>query len=215
MTIRHQIEVESVTFLLLAGAVGIVFAFYSGYKFNPQNIVSLPVVESFQNPIPVITPIPKPDVSSQISPDGEKLLTMSVTTNDSGKTYTFTTSDANGANTQNVYSVTYADTADSMSIPFNTWSPDNKYVFINHIGPSGNDAIVLKANGEPITETESSINSTVIFKAKITNNLYDETTGWASETLLLINTKTSSGEKSTSYWFELPSKAIIPLSTQF
>jgi hypothetical protein len=212
MTIRHQIEVESVTFLFLAGAVGVVFAFYTGYKPNLQNAFSLPVIENLQSPIP--TSVPNPQVTSQLSPDGKKQLTMKITTNeDLSKTYVFTTSNPDGTSQQTIYSATY--TGDSMAIPFNTWSPDNKYVFITHNNPSGKEAIILKANGEAITEQESSINATKLFTTKITDNLYDEATGWASETLLLINTKTVEGKKSTSYWFEVPTKAIISLSTQF
>lgn len=218
MTIRHQIEVESVTFLMLAAAVGFSFAFYNSYRLHPRNIISLPVVQSFQNPSSTSAEanIPEEQVISQISPDGTKLLKMTITTNkDLSKTYSFATSDVNGTNQQAIYSVTYTDTADSMSIPFNTWSPDDKYVFITHINSSGNEAIVLKANGEPVTDTENSINVTKVFVSKITDNFYDETTGWASETLLLVNTKTATREKGTSYWFEVPTKAIIPLATQF
>jgi hypothetical protein len=218
MTIRHQIEVESISLLVLAAVVGFSFAFYNNYRLHRQNIIPVPVIESLQSPNSTSAEanITNPVIVSQVSPDGKKQLKMIITTNkDSSKTYSLTTTDADGTNQQEIYSVIYMDTADSMSIPFNTWSPDDKYVFITHIGVSGTEAIVFKANGEPITGTEPSINATEIFKTKITNNLYDETTGWASETLLLINTKTPAGGKGTSYWLEVPTKAIIPLSTQF
>ncbi len=216
MTIRHRIEVESISLLVLAAIAGIAFAFYTGYRPNFENKFSLPIIENLQGQTiaPTPTGAPNPQEQSQISPDGKKVLTMRIKTNeDFTKTYTFISSNADGTDQKTIYLVTYS--ADSMSIPFNTWSPDNKYVFIKHTSPLGSDAIVLKANGEPVTESESAINTTLLFKDKIANNIYDDTTGWASETLLIINTKTSEGAQGTSYWFEIPSKAIIPLSTQF
>ena len=209
MTTQSQIKVESITFLLLAGIAGLMFAFYVGYK---PNKLSLPVMQSFQSPTPAMTP--NPQITSQLSPDGKKLLTMTVTTNeDLSKSYVFATSDADGNNQKIIYST--MNTQYPISIPFNTWSPDDRYVFITETTSQGSEAIVLKADGEQITDTESSINLTKDFTAKITNSLYDETTGWASETLLLVNTKTPDGKKGLSYWFEVPSKAIISLSTQF
>jgi hypothetical protein len=215
MTKRHQIEIESVILLTLAAGVGVTFALYSGYKPQTPTKISLPVMQLQENPTstpaPTLTPlIPKPQVTSQISPDGTKLLTMTVTTNDDfTKTYTFVTADADNKNKVTIYTNTY--TTDSMSIPFNTWSPDDKYVFLTH----DNEALVLRADGKPFNETEPTFNVTNIFTDKITQNAYHETTGWASETLLVINTKLQDLSKGPSYWFEVPSKAIIQLSSQF
>ncbi|HUD45121.1 MAG TPA: hypothetical protein VMR41_06260 [Patescibacteria group bacterium] len=226
MTIKHQIEIDSVIILLLAAAAGFIVAYFVTHN-TVQNKVSLPVVANFQdsNPTPnliptstliiSVTPIPKPQVTSQLSPDGTKQLTMTVNTqSDQSKTYNFVTSNIDGTNLQTVYSINYPSNSDSMSIPFNTWSPDNNYVFITHTNPAGNEAIVLKADGSPI-DVDASLNETVLFKAQNTADFYAETTGWASDTLLIINTKTTDGSQGTSYWFEVPTKAVIPLATQF
>ena len=217
MTKTHKIELESVILFSLAAGVGVAFALYNGHKPQLPNNISLPVIQSIQNAptdTPTPPPIPKPQITSQISPDGKKQLTLTTTTNnDLTKTYTFVTTDAGGGNQQQVYTVTYA--TDTMNIPFNTWSPDDKYVFIIHTTTSGTEALVMKADGKPITETESTYNAATIFNAKNNGNSYQETTGWASETLLIINTTTQTGAKGPSYWLEIPSKAIIQLSTQF
>jgi len=213
MTKRHQIEIESVMLFILSAGIGCAFALYIGHKPQPPR-VSLPVMQMYNStPVLTTTPtpvIPKPQVTSQVSPDGRKQITMMVTTNnDLTKTYTFTTSDADGSNQQTIYSASYA--TDSMSIPFNTWSSDNKYVFLMH----GNEPLVMRADGQPFTDTEKNFSVTTIFDAKNTGNVYQETTGWASNTLLIINTTTKDGSKGPSYWLEIPSKAVIQLSTQF
>lgn len=207
---------EIFIFLCLAAAMGFIFAFYNFNKSNQPTSIELPVVNSFQyiSPTPTVTVAPKPQISSQISPDGEEKITLTVTkNNDLSKTYTFVTSKADDTDPHTVYTATYNN--DSMSIPFNTWSPDNKYVFINLNKSENSDAIVMRADGDPITSTEATISAALTFKARNIPNLYEETTGWASDILLIVNTKKPDTGEKRSYWLEIPSKAIIPLSTQF
>jgi hypothetical protein len=200
--------------------VGIVFAAYFNHKPNTRYSFSLPVMQaqdSTLSPVPSEAPVFAPEVQtfSQVSPDGTKKLTMTATTNkDAGKTYAFITSDAANANQQSIYEATLPN-MENMSIPFNTWSPDNAYVFLGQNTASSSGAIVMKANGEPIVEGQRYFDVAALFKAQNTGNTYQETTGWASETLLIINTMQPDGTKGSSYWLEIPSKAIIQLSTQF
>lgn len=213
MTKALRFELEGLLFLFLALILGFVLAFYTKFNFSNPRRFSLPVLQNFQSPTP--TPqIAKPQIMSQISPDGTKLLTMAVTSNKNlTKTYTFSTANSDNINQVQIYSVIYG--VDSMSIPFNTWSPDDKYIFINHISGKGNEALVFRADGSPLDSTDSFLNATQVFGSKISGDIYYETTGWASPTLLIINTKKADGTKSTSYWLEVPSKAVIPLASQF
>lgn len=218
MTKRHLIEIDSVILFILAAGIGVAFAFYTGHKPQFTNKIYLPVMQYLQNPFtpPTIThpPIPQPQVTSQLSPDGTKQLTMMVTTNkDLSKTYTFATSDADGSNRQTIYTST--SITDSIGVPFNTWSPDNKYVFLERHTATGSEALIMKTNGQPITEGEKYFNVAALFTAKNTGNAYQETTGWASETLLIVNSTKQDGSRGPSYWFEVPSKAIIQLFTEF
>lgn len=213
MTIRHQIELDMVL-LLVAASVGIVFAMYYNNKSKISSSFSVPVMQDFQKQLATPAPAPKVETSSQESPDGTKILTMTVTTKDTSKTYAFTTSDAANTNQQSIYSITLSG-KESMSVPFNTWSPDNKYVFLIHNTTTGSEALVMKDNAQPFAEGEQYFNVTTLFTAKNTGNTYQETTGWASETLLIVNTTLQNGSKGSSYWFEVPSKAIIQLSTEF
>lgn len=215
MTIRHQIELDITAFLVAGALVGFAVAFYSHPSPKVRLSVAMPVAQDLQNLTPTPTFVPKIDTSSQVSPDGAKKLTLTTTTNkDETKTYAFTTAGVDNANQQSIYSITLPQ-AESMNIPFNTWSPDNAYVFLERSSSSGTSALVMKANGQPFADGQQSADVTVAFAAKSTGNAYKETTGWASETLLIVNTTKPDGSKGPSYWYEVPSKAIIQLSTEF
>lgn len=221
MTTLRVIELDTLFLLTLSAVVGTAFAMSYNHKPNISSSFAISIMQNsekitpIKSPIPTATPAPIMETFSQISPDGTKMVTMkSVTNKDISKTYTFTTSDSDNTNQQSIYT-TILPSNESLSIPFNTWSPDNKYVFLQHNMPSGSEAIVMNANGQPIVEGEQYFNVTTLFAGKSTGNVYQETTGWASETLLIVNTTRQEGTKGPSYWFEVPSKAIIQLSTEF
>jgi|SRR5579872_2938919 len=220
MTTRSIVEIDIASFFM-AALVGIIVGMYFNHKPNNKLYLSLPVAKIQQNPnstlspIPTVTPTPKIETFTQISPNGAKTLTMSIKANkNASKTYTFTTSDSTNTNPQLIYSTTLSS-KEGMSIPFNTWSSDNTYVFLEYNKASGNEALVFKADGGELVAGQNYFNVTELFTAKNTGNTYHETTGWASDTLLIVNTTNKDGSKGPSYWFEVPSKAIIQLSTQF
>lgn len=211
ITLRHQLELE--TFFLLTIAAG-VSLFFVMYKNNYQPQFSLASsMPSRQAPAEVIAP--KVTLSSQISPDGTKKLIMKATENqDNTTTYEFSTFAEKDADETLVFTKTL-DSSKNMTIPFNAWSPDNKYFFIQENSGDNKSIFVFKATGESFSDTEKYFDAAEIFKQKNTGNNFDEATGWASETLIIINTKKEDGAKGFSYWFEVPSKAIIQLSTDF
>jgi hypothetical protein len=223
MTKTHQIELESFIIMLTAAALGAGLGYAILHRPSPsQTKIFLPIMQAANStndspeliPSPTIN-LPKPKITSQISPDGTKLLTIKQTTNqDTTKTYTITTSDVDGNNQQTIYTAS-ASAKDYMNIPFNTWSPDDKYVFINRTDTVGARAIIMRADGTPLTTNNQTFDAKTLFDARNTNSNYQEATGWASETLVIINTIKQNGEKGSSYWLEVPSGAIIPLSTQF
>lgn len=215
MTTRHHIAFGSVSRLTTAALFGIVLALWLTHNTKISTDFSLPSM-IVQSPIPTTAPTPTVQTFSQMSPDGNKKVIMTVTqkTDLDNKTYTFTTTDSQSTKQQEIYTTTLPNT-ESMSIPFNTWSPDDTYLFLQHTTKNGSEAFVFRGDGTPVTSTEKYLNATSLFAARNTNTIYKETTGWASETLLIINTVLSHGTQGPSYWFEVPSKAIIQLSTEF
>jgi len=161
-------------------------------------------------------PLLPSDNNSQLTPDGtRKLLMKTITSKNGAVTYIFTTTDWDGNNVAQIYTTTVPGSqipTEGMTIPFNTWSPDNKYVFLQK---NNGDALVFDATGQDIAPDQQYFDVAGIFNAAGKKDTYYETTGWASETLLIVNTLTPEGTKGSSYWFEVPSKAIIQLSTEF
>jgi len=222
MTIRHQLELETISAVTLAAFVGIFLAMYNN-NHRPKSSIfsSIPVMQEEQvsavSPLPAVPVLPKPQIISQISSDGTKQVIMRTTYNkDNTQTYTFSTADGSGANEQAIISK-ILDSTKTMNIPFNTWSPDNKYFFVQEQIKEGSTSGIMafKALGEPFNSGEKYFDVTDLFIKRNTGNNFSEATGWASETLIIINTTAPNNTKGPSYWFEVPSKAIIQLSTEF
>ena len=162
--------------------------------------------------VPSLNPVLQIETASQISPDGTKNLKMKkIPDSDGSFAFVFTVMDGSGANEYALYTAKVQN-PDNLSIPFNTWSPDNKYLYIQK---NDNGALVFKATGEPITDGQTYFDVEEIFTGKVKNVTPKIVTGWASLTLLIVNTVKEDKSKGPSYWFEVPSKAIFQLSSQF
>ena len=206
MTIRKAIEIEGISYIVFA-------ALLSGIFVWNNNRPSLPILfANTSQTIVALSPVtPRVERASQISPDGSRNLIMEVTDNSDGTlTYSFVTSDSSGSVRNQIYLIT-VQSSEKYTVPFNAWSPDNKYVFI-YKGDA--NALVFKATGEPITGEELYIDLESVFTAKNTTHTIKEITGWADPALVIFNTLDQNAQKA-SFWLEVPSKAIIPLSTQF
>lgn len=197
----------SATFLYIAVA-----AVLSGFFVWNNNRPSLPIL--LENTTQVVIPLkedtPKVETASQISPDGKMTLTMKVTSNnDERYSYEFATQEIGFSKR-----IVYKATMDSkiFSVPFNAWSPNDKYFFIYKGG--SNSALVFRADGQPISANEQFIDLGEVFNAKYENIAIKEVTGWADPSLIVFNKEEQDGKKA-SYWLEVPSKAIIPLATNF
>ncbi|KKQ42505.1 MAG: hypothetical protein US59_C0008G0024 [Candidatus Levybacteria bacterium GW2011_GWB1_37_8] len=143
---RRQIELE--TFLLISIVV-VGSLYFAIQKNNHQPQFSFASgISPVSAPAEIISP--KITVAQQISPDGEKKVIMKVTENsDNTKTHDLSTADENGANEKFVFTK-ILDSSKSMSIPFNTWSPDDKYFFIQENAGENKSIFVFKATGESL-----------------------------------------------------------------
>jgi len=207
ITLRHQIELESIFLISIVAALSLFFV----VQRNNQG-VSVPIV-SVDSPLPMESP--EQNIFSQISPDGTKEVIMKIIRNeDDTQTHSFFTTDTSGANEKYIFTRTLEKEA-NMTIPYNTWSSNNQYFFIQENAKEGTNIFAFKASGEAFSDTEQYFDVTGLFKKKDTGNNFSEATGWASESLIIINTTKEDGTKGPSYWFEIPSKAIIQLSTEF
>ncbi|MBI3954829.1 hypothetical protein HY338_00165 [Candidatus Gottesmanbacteria bacterium] len=208
MTRQQQIKLATVSFIIIAIFSSSFFVWRRNQNFQNRSRASTPQ----KIIIPSLNPVLKIETASQTSPDGTKNLKMKkIPDSDGSYAFIFTVMDGTGANEHALYTAKVQN-PENLSIPFNTWSPDNKYLFIQK---NENGALVFKANGEPIINDQTFFNVEDIFNDKNKNVIPKIVTGWASPTLLIVNTVKEDKSKGPSYWFEVPSQAIIQLSSQF
>ena len=100
-------------------------------------------------------------------------------------------------------------------IPYNTWSPDNKYLFLKEITPTTNNYYVLTASGAPLKEGVKYVNIQELFSQKQPDYSITDVTGWADPNLIVVNTKSNKEGRLVSFWFEVSSQVFIQLSTYF
>lgn len=138
-----------------------------------------------------------------LSPDGKVTLTMKEKRVEEGILHTFLVSG------REIFSKTLPKDS-SLLIPFNAFSPDNKYIFLKESVSGQINYFVLPLVGGGEIAVSGPFNEK--FGSELT---IDEATGWGGINLLIINTRKVGGGKGSSYWFEAPGGAFIRLSHTF
>lgn len=210
MTLKRKLELEAIVLVIIAVVVSAVVVVYRNI-FQSQFSIA-PDAPVAQVSVKVVAP--KITTSSQISPDGTKTVIMEATQSADMTTYNISTVDEDNQSEILVFTQTLKP-SDTMTIPFNTWSPNDKYFFVQQKVDDNKSIFVFKADGAEFEPGVTYLDVTDLFKKADTGNNFSEATGWASDTLIIINTIMSDNTKGPSYWFEVPSKAIIRLSSEF
>jgi hypothetical protein len=207
---KHQSKLI-IIFCLLVSAVVVYFGLYP--KLQISNTM----------PSPVPTPTSKPPVpvakasqsESVVSSDGGMTLDTMKLTNDKGSTaYTFLVTSKAGGVQKGIFSKT-EPAGTTLSVPANTFSPDDKYIFLKESSSSATGYFVLTSSGLPITKDVQTLDFSGLFAAKYSNYVITEATGWAAPTLIVINTNKTDDSLGPSFWFNVTSKSFIPLSERF
>lgn len=212
MTLRNEIETLAfIIFVSIMCVLGIV-AIRQPKHVTPFHL-EVPLSGNFLTPVPSPTLVPAVTTTSQISSDGTKKMTMKeikgVTTN----SYTFTLADIPTKTSNTIFFQTVA-TSSAMSIPFNVFSPQNTYFYLEQIDSGTKRFLVFKTSGENFANGLKYLDVTEIFKSYSTDNTMPLATGWGDDTLLVVNAKSTNGQ-GISFWFEVPSQHFIPLSNYF
>lgn len=185
---KHLSKLIPALFLvLIIGAIGVLFL--NNHKAASSNFAS-PVV------LPAV--VPQSQVTSQVAPDGKNTLTMKKQSNGNLLTYTFTAADGTFFTKDNPIGVT-------MSIPFNTWSTDDKTFFVKEDTGSVTNWYVYPG----------ATNVSDYFSQKFPNLKIGDITGWAANTLLIVNTNNPDGTQGFTYWFDIQSHSFIQLAERF
>lgn len=187
--------------------------FFSGKLSNTsEKVGSISKAQNFQL-FPTKAP---PETTTEVhSADGQmKVVLRKVNKIDSDlSTYIFTASDINGENAKTVFSTTLGENQ-SMEIPANSWSPDNKYLFLKEVDGANEAFFVFKADGEAFSDGRNFIDVGPLFATKITEYKLDEITGWDSDTLLHVFTVKEYNTKGPSFWFDVESKNFYILGSR-
>lgn len=145
------------------------------------------------------------------SSDGKMKLIMRVEEGkDKVKTYSFFTVDISGKNRKTLFTKTVS-LGGEMSIPRNSWSPDNKYLFLIENEEGSTNVLVFKASGEIFQNSQQYLDLRALFKSKAGYSI-NNATGWASPTLIYVTTLSDDSTKGPTFWFDLSSHSFIQLA---
>lgn len=185
------------TLLILLGALVLVlFVVWS----KNQKIPSSPSEPALSQ----TKPTPEPQKEWEIeSPDGTAALVVKQKKQAETTTQTYLIKDKEGKVSQ-VFSKTLGN-GTVLSVPFNTFSPDNKYIFLKEIALENTRFFVLPGEVDFSTQFEQKY------------PMYDiaDVTGWAGVTLIIINTKEEDGTTGPSFWYDVSNGSFTRLSSRF
>lgn len=157
--------------------------------------------------------LPKLETSNVHSPDGKMQLVMEKTIGESVDSYVLYTCEVQCINKIQILTISLPK-SQSIVLPLNAWSPNNKYVFIKKMGGGADSYWVFMADGQTFASGNNFIDVVPAFDSKNTGNSLGEVTGWDSNTLLHVFSNLADGTRGPSYWFEVPSTAVIRLANR-
>lgn len=156
------------------------------------------------------------EIVSSDSSDGEKNLIMNKVNTGQYIIRSVFTSDASDDSKKLLLTKTHltSQTVD-VTLPYNAWSPDNKYVFLKETTGNQVRYNVYSILEKPFTNNTTSVTINDLFSAKYPSYTITDVTGWAAPNLLLVNTATEDGKIGPSFWFDITDLSFIQLATHF
>lgn len=210
-TLKHELE----TFLFIIFAIGIslLILMQRGNSTTNQRVFSatLPGISALE-PTPTTSAILVTDIDS---PDGKKTLTVKKQQQkDLSTTYSYATSSKSEAQKQQIFTKT-EPLSQTLSVPYNTWAPDDAYFFLKESMSTSHNYFVFNASGSLFPNNAKYINVQEVFSQKLPHYTIEDVTGWAAPDLLIVNTKTEDGKQGPSFWFVISTQAFLQLGTHF
>lgn len=203
---KHRSNLLLAFCIVLAVTAAAIIVWSYRVSSKPQQTQTIPQTFADINPGPKTTTI--------LAPNGLMSLVINEETSKGTITDTFSVSDANGGPQKQIYSETLAE-GTTITVPYNTFSPDNKYIFLRRNSPTEQGYFVLKTDGTPFKNAEKTIDFVSLFNSKYPNTPASDVTGWGGMTLIVVNVEKPGGGVDRSYWYDVASNSIIPLSTRF
>jgi hypothetical protein len=194
--------------------VGLAFVFFRGQRPKAIPLVDKPVNSQETSYAP---PAVKADVPLEVSvgsPDGKWSLKMREEKGKETATYIFWVINLADSSQEEVLRKT-VPLATSISVPLNTFSPDDKYIFLKETDPNGNHYLVMTTSGKPLADGVLVAEISGLFEAKYPEYVISDVTGWGGVGVIVVNTDKREGGIGPSFWFEVPSRSFIGLSSRF
>lgn len=146
-----------------------------------------------------------PQTSEVRSLEGTLKLLMTKKDSENGNTvYSFLVSDESGKTTP-IFEKTVGR-GETLTLPQNSWSPNNKYVFIENKRGSLINYLLFKSNSESFANGEKYLNVTNLFNLKVKNYNLKAITGWDDPVLMSVLTV-----KGPKFWFDVTTQSFIQL----
>jgi hypothetical protein len=200
---HHKLIITAFLLITIAAGVGIVTL---GKSQKASSSLAAPV--EMLAPAKTVKPSALPSTVTVESPDGKMVLTIISTKNGGNTVWTVS------ADGREILNETLPAEAD-ITIPFNTFSPDNKYIFLQKTVGGSISYPVLSTGGADISKDGQQAEIAGLFAAKFPEYKITSATGWGGINLVVFNTQKTDGSPGPSFWFEVPSHAFIRLSNTF
>lgn len=104
---------------------------------------------------------------------------------------------------------------DLIVVPFNTFSPDNRYVFLRSSELGNDEFLVIRTDGKNIKGDAQTVEIIDLFNQKYPDFEVTDVTGWGGMNLIVVNTDLKEGGVGPSFWFDLSNHSFIRLGSRF
>ncbi|HJY98359.1 MAG TPA: hypothetical protein VJ227_01445 [Patescibacteria group bacterium] len=208
---KRQLNLLVIVCLLFALLAVIIVARF--YLAKPaSNGVETPVNQGQNFPDVFAEVEPGPKSTTITAPNGKMSLTVREEKTENGTIQTFSVTEKEG-DAKEIYRETVSQGV-TISVPYNTFSPDNTYIFLKRSG-AGMSYFVLKTDGSLFADGSKTIDFVKLFNEKYPETPAADITGWGGMTLVVINTHNPDGTVDHSFWYDASSNSFIALSTRF
>jgi hypothetical protein len=163
---------------------------------------------------PTATPVPVIKKAEFLTPDGAKALHFEEKTEAKTALYTILVADKTTEEKSLVLEKTLP-VSSKLLVPYNTWSPDNTYFYLEERGVNGTEYHLYSTILSEALEKQESINISSLFRERLPEYSMEEITGWAAPDLLVVNAKLITDGSPQSFWFATYDHSFIPLANYF
>lgn len=140
--------------------------------------------------------------------DGSKRLAGTSEITDVGVKYKFVTSDEK-KNEKTLLFESLLNKESSVVIPYNSWSSDEKHVFLEAKTGPGKNYYVFNADGSNFKDGIKFLDVMDYWEKSGIDKRVDHVSGWAGPGLLVVYTTNLDGSDSFAYWFVVDTRRFM------